>query len=141
MAETLTISGTAGNMATIAISDYYPSTMSGSSWTGELLYHEMSGGVGTPMTETRTYQVINKKEEVRDMRGLFQVYVIDPKKETVIGNILVIAKNEKSAEIKALTKAMPFDEFDIDDLDIVTVKLGSIRAKKEVQKVCVVKED
>ncbi len=80
---------------------------------------------------------IYEKEEVRDMRGLFQFYVVDPEKGEVVGDGLVIAKNKETAKIKALA---PFaDKYDLDDLDIICNRLGDVREKKEVQEVKIVK--
>ena len=80
---------------------------------------------------------IYKKEEVREMRGLFQFYVVDPEKGEVVGDGLVIAKNKETAKIKALA---PFaDKYDLDDLDIICNRLGDVREKKEVQEVKIVK--
>ena len=136
MATTVTYMGSSDTVAVVNNS-YYLAVTDGSSWSGGLICREISAGAGMPMIETRTYQRINEKEEVRDMRGLFQFYVVDPEKGEVVGDGLVIAKNKETAKIKALA---PFaDKYDLDDLDIICNRLGDVREKKEVQEVKIVK--
>ncbi len=136
MATTVTYMGSSDTVAVVNNS-YYLAVTDGSSWSGGLICREISAGAGMPMIETRTYQRINEKEEVRDMRGLFQFYVVDPEKGGVVGDGLVIAKNKETAKIKALA---PFaDKYDLDDLDIICNRLGDVREKKEVQEVKIVK--
>lgn len=82
-----------------------------------------------------------KKPEVQrkenDMRGLFEVFIVDPKADSIVFSIKLVAKDKASAELKAVAK-WTFSG-DVDDFDIVTVRLGDIRPKKETQKVQVVK--
>lgn len=73
------------------------------------------------------------------MRGLFDVYIVDPENDSVIWEWEgVVAKDEQSAKLKAVSKATLGG--DVDDYDIIVVKLGSVRPKKEVQEVKVVKD-
>ena len=78
-----------------------------------------------------------------NMRGLFEVIVVDPSDEIVvqIGGYQrnhVVAKDETSAKIKVLKGAtLPKD---LDEYDVIVVRLGNVRAKQEIQKVVVVKE-
>lgn len=78
------------------------------------------------------------KKEVKDMRSLYHVVVVNYKTDEILEDGLVIAENAEKARIKA---AAPFvNGYDLDDLDVICNKLGDVRKKKEVQKVQVVKE-
>mgnify|MGYP001559596602 FL=1 len=89
--------------------------------------------------------VYPKPEERKEtnMYGLFEVIVVDPSDEIVvqIGGYQrnhVVAKDETSAKIKVLKGAtLPKD---LDEYDVIVVRLGNVRAKQEIQKVVVVKE-
>ncbi len=136
--------GSADYVGITASGDYYPPTTGGSSsWPVGITTTSQWGWDATPpsgewmrMPSSVPYDVYIK-EEVRDMRGLFQFYVVDPEKGKVVGDGLVIAKNKETAKIKALA---PFaDKYDLDDLDIICNRLGDVREKKEVQEVKIVK--
>lgn len=121
MVGTLTISGSVGNSATWVNDGYFPTTTDDTdSWPGlpVILFEE------------------SKKEEVKDMRGLFHVVVVEYKTDRILEDGLVIAKDKETAKIKSLA---PFaDAFDLDDLDTICNRLGDVRKKKEVQKVEIV---
>ena len=83
---------------------------------------------------------IYKKEEVREMRGLFDVYVVDPEAGEIVYGDVVIAKDKEMAKLKALQACeVPLD--DLDDFDIICNRLGDVRKKKEIAEVRVVKDD
>ena len=124
----LTISGTTGNTTT---------------WTndGRFLdcwengWQDWKGGQPSIASPNAFYE----KEEVKEMRGLFHTVVVEYKTDKILEDGLVIAKDKEIAKIKALA---PFAEkYDLDDLDVICNRLGDVRKKQEVQKVCVVKED
>ena len=74
------------------------------------------------------------------MRGLYQVYIVDPEDDKIIAVWgPEVAFTGGNAQMKAIAKCSPFGK-DIDDLDFVAVRLGEVREKKEVQTVKVVKE-
>jgi hypothetical protein len=72
------------------------------------------------------------------MRGLYQVTVVDPERDMIWDSMQVIAKSEGGAKLKALRVLDGLDDRDPDDLDIIVVRLGDVRAKREVQEVKVV---
>jgi len=80
-------------------------------------------------------------EEVREMRGLFHIYVVDYEHDQVVAEGHIIADDEAKAKMKALHQWNDaVANYDLDDLDIICVKLGSVRKKKEIQEVKILKE-
>lgn len=136
MAGTLTISGTVGNTATVSWDAYYPNTTDGT-WIGGSLPYKPS------QAEIHVHTNLNiEREEVKDMRGLFHVYAIDYKNDQVIAEAYIIAGDEAKAKMKALHKwNTVIADYDLDDLDIICVKLGNVRKKREVQKVEIVENE
>lgn len=82
---------------------------------------------------------VDKPKERSNMRALYRIIVVNPKTEEVREPIMVIAKDEAAAKMKALLKQC--FSGNIDDYDILAECVGDVRAKKDVQKVKVVKED
>ena len=131
MAGTLTISGTAGNTATWINDGYFPSG-TWVAWNGDTIYPPLGFSWAPFITE---------RKEVKEMRGLFHIYVVDYEHDQVITEGHIIADDEAKAKMKALhcwNDAVA--NYDLDDLDIICVKLGSVRRKKEVQEVKILKE-
>ena len=94
-----------------------------------------------PLETKAVVQYNIKYEEVREMRGLFHVVLVDYITED-IEEFLVIADNAEKAKIKALLEwGEEYPSHDVDDLDVICNKLGDIRKKQEVQKVRVIGED
>ena len=127
------ICGTAGtNNTTITVGDYYPTTTDGSNWVawqGDTIYPPNDGWKSEHI----------QKEEVKDMRGLFHIVVVEYKTDKILEDGLIIARDREAAKIKALA---PFaDKYDLDDLDAICNKLGDVRKKKEVQKVEIVESE
>lgn len=92
-------------------------------------------------TISNDYPITNyypQEKENPKMRGLFDVYIVDPEIDDVAWSKCIIAKDEQSAKLKVVSSATLTK--DIDDYDIIVVKLGNVRPKKEVQEVKVVKE-
>ncbi len=81
-----------------------------------------------------------KNEEVEEMRGLFQVYVVDPEEGELLYQGTAIASSAKNAEFKVLSRvlAIKLGEFELDDLDVIVVRLGDVRAVEKIAKVQVV---
>jgi hypothetical protein len=77
-----------------------------------------------------------KKKKDKNMRHLYEVYIVDPETDVVQKLEGIVAATEKSAERKAI-QGSNFDK-DLDDYDFIVVKLGDVRAKKSVQEVKVV---
>lgn len=86
------------------------------------------------------------QKEERQMRGLFEVFVVDPEEadseiQIVYGDQL-IAKDEMMAKIKAWARALQkidgIRSHDPDDFDIIVRKIGDVRAKREPQDVRVI---
>lgn len=74
---------------------------------------------------------LDLEREATSMRGLFVVYIVDPGKDEVTERIgAFIARDEDSAQLKAIQE-VGHKLGDIDDLDIIVIKLGSVREKKE----------
>ena len=100
-----------------------------------------AGGYGIVPT-SYTISGYTKNEEVKEMRGLFAVSVVDPGEGEEIYFGRVVAKDAKNAEFKVLSRAMrvTMNKFEIDDLDVISTKLGNVRARGDVQEVRIVKE-
>lgn len=76
------------------------------------------------------------------MRHLYEVFIVDPEKESVIYAARIIAKSAQGAERSAvmemaITEPETFAG-DIDDYDFITNELGDVRPKQKVQEVKVV---
>lgn len=122
-------------------------------WNGDILLaadghrhdHSLDPSHTHPSWEPPLYQmnIIPSPEESpkeKTMRGLFLVYVVDPEFDLIVAQFgPAVAVDGDSAKMKAIAKCGPFVK-DIDDLDFVVLKLGNIRAKREVQTVKIAKE-
>lgn len=88
---------------------------------------------------TTTYGTyVGKPERSENMRALYRIYAVNPKTEAIHGPYLVIAKDESGALLKA---GLPSDSrTNPEDYDFIVDRLGDVRAKKDVQKVKMVKE-
>ncbi len=116
------------------------------SFNGEFWHYSpttimVSGGAyGTEIEIWGIVSPNTKKGEVREMRGLFEVYVVDPEAGEIVYSEDVIAKDKEMAKLKALQACeVPLD--DLDDFDIICNRLGDVRKKKEIAEVRVVKDD
>ncbi len=104
---------------------------------------------GGSVAQTRRYAddaaLFSIKKEEKGMRSIFKTYIVDPKKEKVLATVETIAENAQEAERKALMSraVSALDISDISNVDIVSIPATThfIRAKKDVQKVKVVKGD
>jgi len=77
------------------------------------------------------------------MRGLYEVFIVDPEAGEIIGIHRIIAKSGASAKIKALSEqdfGPAYADVDVDDLDVIVVMLGDIRDKKEIQEVRIIQD-
>lgn len=72
------------------------------------------------------------------MRGLFEVFVVDPTSGEIVFEKRLLAADEAKARLKAAVQAKL--DRDVDEYDIIVRKLGDVRAKKQVQEVRVVSE-
>lgn len=89
----------------------------------------------SPSAKLHIYQ----EKEVNEMRGLFHIVIVDYKEDDILEDKLYIAKDAETAKIKALS---PFaNDYDLDDLDIVCIRLGEIRKEKEIQEVRILKDN
>ena len=80
------------------------------------------------------------KKEEKDMRFLYEVNVVDYKKEEILCTKKVIADDEGMA--KALIMAEEgYGKKELRKYDFIIVKLGEVRKPKEVQKVKMVDEE
>lgn len=94
----------------------------------------------------RVVETINKSEVTKmDLRTLFRVYVVNPKKngKILINGNAVIAENENQAMLKVgVAEVATKEGVDIEDLDVYIEKVGTfIRPRKKTQKVQIVKEE
>lgn len=80
-----------------------------------------------------------KEGRDENMRGLYRIIVVNPKTEEIGDPVMVIAKDEGAAMIKAALKGAIKGK--VEDYDILVDRLGDVRAKKETQKVKVIKEE
>ncbi len=95
----------------------------GCAWVGDV----------SPDTQLHIYT-----EKENNMRGLFIVYLVDYKASQVLHiSEAVVADNVEKAKLKALKEWN--GDVDLDDLDIIVLRLGDVRAKKEVQEVRIAK--
>lgn len=83
-----------------------------------------------------------KTEKEKNMRYLFKVYVVDPRKsgKVLIDGVSIIASNENEAVMKLdVVNVARNAGLDIDDVDYIAIKIFAIRSKTETQKVEIVK--
>ena len=131
---------------TMVNNSYYPTVTDGSSWSGGLICREISAGASVPMIEARTYQTINKKEEVRDMRGLYEIWVIDPDEEVVVfylgGKNAIVADDSEMAKLIAARggEGAFFGKVALRKYHYYARKICDVPKPKEVQEVRIVKE-
>lgn len=74
------------------------------------------------------------------MRGLFEVFIVDPNTDTIVLERRVVSTDENKARLKALLESRIILENGVDDYDIIVRRIGDVRAKKEVREVRVVKD-
>lgn len=88
---------------------------------------------------TLTISGSQEPERDKNMRSLFRITVVNPKTEKIFPETKVIARDRESALLRAdlpgEVRANP------DKYDILVEHVGDVRAKKDVQKVKVVKEE
>lgn len=68
----------------------------------------------------------------RQMRGLFSVYIVDPETDDIVYEGQHIASDEGAAKMRAATRAGELPK-DLDDLDVIAVRLGNVRDREEMQ--------
>lgn len=78
-------------------------------------------------------RLVDRKEN--GMRAVYLVMVVEPQTEEVTGPFYVVAKSTESARFKAAKQA---GIEDIEDFDIIPVRLGDVRPKKVIQEVKIV---
>jgi len=102
-------------------------------------YPQMGGIVPTSYTISGCVAPKNN-EEVSEMRGLWEVYVVDPEEGEVVYQSVVVARDAKNAEFKVLSRAMQINEgkYEVDDLDVISTRLGNVRDKREISEVRIV---
>lgn len=80
-----------------------------------------------------------REKEEKPMRGLYRVYIVDPKTDVVLTTPAFVAKDENSARMKALQRNADKLTHDIDHYDVITERVGNVQPKKETQTVRIVK--
>lgn len=84
------------------------------------------------------YHSLPQKEE-RHMRALYRITVVDPKSEAIAGEYQVVAQNEEQALLKAnLVERVRKNP---EKYDFCVEVVGSVRAKRETQRVKMVKDE
>lgn len=90
-------------------------------------------------------QNIETKEVKKEMRSLYRVYVVDPRKNGKVlkDGELVIADNENQAMLKAGVATVAAQaNLELEQVDVYVEKIGTfIRPRKETQRVKMVKEE
>jgi hypothetical protein len=90
------------------------------------------------VTSTGNRVPIKRKEN--EMRGLYKVYVVDPRKQgKLLEEATVIAKEDTvflKIDIAGIARKVGLD---VDEVDVITQFIGDVRARKEAQRVKVVK--
>ncbi len=67
-----------------------------------------------------------------NMRGLFEVFIVDPEAGAVHSTAVVVADDAVAAKVKAIRKNYAND-VDIDDLDIIVRRVGDVSPKKKAE--------
>ena len=105
------------------------------SWQRDTIYPADGNNGQGPVTKLHIYQ----GEGVNEMRGLFHIVIVDYKNDDILKDALYIAKDAETAKIKALA---PYaNDHDLDDLDVICIRLGEIRKEKEIQEVRILKDN
>ena len=68
------------------------------------------------------------QENKNHMRGLFEVFIVDPETASLVAHEHVVANDERSAQLKGALSAKLGD---VDDYDFIVRRLGDVRAKKK----------
>jgi hypothetical protein len=76
------------------------------------------------------------QKEQEPVRGLFEVFVVNPESGEIVKRDVVVADSDKKAELKVMRAI----DVDPDDVDIIVRRLGDVRPKRKVQEVKVIKE-
>lgn len=80
--------------------------------------------------------VNNPRKDNKMSRGLYSVFVVDAQNEEVVFDSYVVAQSYDGAKLRVLKSADL--KKDIEEYDIIVLRLGDVRAKKEVQEVKIV---
>lgn len=75
----------------------------------------------------------------KPMRGLFEVFIVNPENDTLWAEIKVIANDGDGARMKAVRSGIP-PEKDPEDYGIIVRRIGDVRAKTKVKEVRVLKD-
>lgn len=126
MSETIYWTGTNNDTSDTAFGGYYYTGMPATAPGGFVPTYVTISGLGEP-------------ERDKNMRRLYRITVVNPKTEKITGPVLVVAKDEPGALLKA---DLPQEvRANSDKYDICIEIVGDVRAKKETQKVKVVEGD
>ena len=116
-------------------------------WTDDVYYDIPPPLVRREQVIPNVVQIIKESEvtKVADLRTLFRVYVVNPKKngKILVNGEAVIAVNENQAMLKAgVAQVAAKENVDIEDLDVYVEEVGTfIRPRKKAEKVRIVKAD
>ena len=80
-----------------------------------------------------------KPERKKNVRGLFEVFIVNPETDTVWCERKVVARDADGARMKAIRLGIP-PEHDPEDYDVICRRIGDVRLKTKVKEVRVVKD-
>lgn len=78
-------------------------------------------------------QIDSSSKEKPVNRSLYQVYIYDPEAAKIVHQMVVPARTEDAARLKAAQEAKLPEERDVESYDLVVVELGAVRTKKELK--------
>lgn len=145
MAGMLTIS--AGTTTMWVNDGYFPTTTDNAHWDDSWKNWQDRFDADQPCSIDVHVHTNIQREEVNDMRGLFEIFVIDPDEEKVVfyvgGEDAIVADDEQQAKLYAAGAfaKFPFDKGSLRKYVYKVRKICDVPKPKEVQKVQIVKDD
>jgi len=140
MARTMTISGRAGECIQVTGDSVSTGTYTDGNTSDNWQFGTATWWPNSVPLETEVRVQCNIKQEVKDMRGLYEIWVIDPDEEKVVfyigGKDAIVADGEQEAKlIAAGTGEFPFGKEALRKYYYAVRKICDVPKPKEVQKV------
>jgi hypothetical protein len=134
------VNGTLNVLGTSTVTNTYnngTSFMNGQVWPVQQWQPTQQQAINEAMYRyAQSPQQQSQQKEQVSMRGLFEVFVVDPESGKIVTEEVVVADSDKKAELKVMRAI----DADPDDVDIIVRRLGDVRPKRKVQEVRMVKE-
>jgi len=104
------------------------------SWNTSIDYNSLNYDINKVWAPASRIYKIDEKGEKEIMENLYQVYVIDKKKNFIVNGEVVVAKNEEDAKFELrVSEKVRAEGLKLSDVTIIVKQLGTVSVEKEKQ--------